>query len=140
MYLRKYKRLSLKLGFSIGADVFGYGLVIPHYGTIVVGGKNRIGNYAVLHSSSCIVDRPSVIGDGLYMSVGGIITSQVELGNNVTVGANSTVNKSISTSNVLVVGSPAVIKKESEAWYIRDGEVFRKRVEAIEKMKDEFFP
>lgn len=126
----------MKLGFSIGAEVFGYGLVIPHYGTIVVGGKSRIGNYAVIHSSSCIVDRPSVIGNGLYLSTGSIISSQVELGDNVTIGANSTVNKSISQSNVLVVGTPAIVKKESEAWYNRDSEVFRKRVAAIEKLKD----
>lgn len=51
-WLRKYNRLSVKLGFSVGIDVFGYGLVIPHKGTIVVGGSNRIGNYAVLHTST----------------------------------------------------------------------------------------
>src|SRR5690606_33443392 len=32
----KYKRLSLKLGFSIPPNVFGPGLAIVHYGTIVV--------------------------------------------------------------------------------------------------------
>lgn len=115
--------------------MFGYGLVVPHHGTIVVGGTNRIGNYAVLHSSSCIVDRSSIIGDGLYLSAGAIISSHVEMGNNVTIGANSTVNKSIQQDNVLLVGTPAVIKKESEAWYIRDGERFRNRVQAVEKLK-----
>lgn len=134
-WLRKYRRLSLKMGFSIETDVFGYGLVIPHYGTIVVGGTNRVGNYAVLHSSSCIADGSSVIGDGLYLSTGAIISSHVELGNNITIGANCTVNKSISQNNVLLVGSPAEIKKESEAWYIRDGEVFQKRVQEVEKLK-----
>lgn len=34
----KFRKNSLKLGFTINEDVFGYGLVIPHYGTIVVGG------------------------------------------------------------------------------------------------------
>lgn len=37
----RYFRLSRMLGFSIGYDVFDYALVIPHYGTIVVGNKNR---------------------------------------------------------------------------------------------------
>lgn len=44
-------RLSRKLGLSIGYDVCDYGLVIPHCGTIVVGNINRIGPYAVLHTS-----------------------------------------------------------------------------------------
>ena len=34
----RQRKLGIKLGFSISRDVFGYGLVIPHYGTIVVGG------------------------------------------------------------------------------------------------------
>ena len=125
----------MKLGFSIETDVFGYGLVVPHYGTIVVGGTNRVGNYAVLHSSSCIADRSSTIGNGLYLSAGAIISSHVELGDNITVGANCTVNKSISQNNVLLIGSPADVKKESEAWYIRDGERFWNRVQAVEKLK-----
>ena len=32
----------------------GYGAVIPHYGTIVVNGDARLGNYCVLHTSTCI--------------------------------------------------------------------------------------
>jgi len=134
-WLRRYKKLSVKLGFSIGPDVFGYGLVIPHYGTIVVGGSNQIGNYAVLHTSTCIVDKSSKIGDGLYLSTGAIISNRVELGENVTVGANCTVNKSLAQSNVLLVGSPAEVKKESDAWYIRDSETFRKRIAEIEQLK-----
>ncbi len=46
--------LGMKLGYSIGYKCFSYGLVLPHYGTIVVGNSNRIGKYAVLHTSTCI--------------------------------------------------------------------------------------
>lgn len=135
-WLIRYKKFSAKLGFSIGYDVFGYGLVIPHWGTIVVGGSNHIGNYAVLHTSTCIVDKASVIGDGLYLSAGSIISNHVELGNGVTIGANSTLNKGSNLSGVLLVGTPAVVKKESEPWYIRDGERFMTRVEAIEQLRE----
>ena len=34
----KHKKLGLRLGFSIEPNVLGYGVSIPHYGTIVVGG------------------------------------------------------------------------------------------------------
>lgn len=37
----RYDKVSQKLGFSIDYSVFGYGLVIPHYGTIVVGGAKQ---------------------------------------------------------------------------------------------------
>lgn len=60
--------MGIKLGFSIGYDVFGYGLHIPHYGTIVVNGICKIGNYAVLHTSTCIGGAGKVIGDGKLYS------------------------------------------------------------------------
>lgn len=136
-WLARYKKLSARLGFSIGYEVFGYGLVIPHWGTIVVGGSNHIGNYAVLHTSTCIVDKASVIGDGLYLSAGAIISNHVELGDGITIGANSTLNKVCSgMSDILLVGTPASVKKESEPWYVRDGERFQKRVKAVESLRE----
>ncbi|MCM1372258.1 MAG: hypothetical protein NC113_06410 [Bacteroides sp.] len=128
----KYKRLGLKLGFDIGQDVFGYGLLIPHYGTIVVGNSNRVGNYAVLHTSTCISGNGKVIGDALYLSTGAKLTTKLTLGNNVCVAANSVVTKSYG-DNILLTGMPASIKKEEVAWYKRDG--FEDRVKAIEKLK-----
>lgn len=134
-WFRRFKYLSMRLGFSIGPDVFGYGLVIPHYGTIVVGGGNSIGNYAVLHTSTCIVDSASIIGDGFYLSTGAIVSHHVELGDGVSLGVNSTLIKGCGESGVLMVGTPAIIKKESVMWWLRDGDRFQKRVAAIEKLK-----
>lgn len=50
----RYNKLGERLGFSIGYRVFGYGLLIPHHGTIVINGDVRAGNYCVLHTSTCI--------------------------------------------------------------------------------------
>lgn len=130
----RYKRLGMKLGLTIGSEVFGYGLVIPHYGTIVVGGSNRIGNYAVLHTSTCISDNSKQIGNGLYLATGAKMTSPITLGDNVSVGANSVVNKSFH-SDCLIAGAPANMIKEAKAWYIRDGERFTERVRKIEELK-----
>lgn len=130
----RYRRLGVRLGFTIGINTLGYGAIIPHYGTIVVGTSNRLGNYPVLHTSTCITDNGIDIGDALYLSTGSIITSKLLLGDNVSIGANSLVNKSYE-SNMLLVGSPAIKKRESEAWYIRDGEKFRARVQKIETIK-----
>lgn len=130
-----YKRISLKMGFYIGPHCFGYGLVIPHPGTIVVGESNRIGNYAVLNTSTCISGNGKVIGDALYLAAGAMITSKVVLGDNISVGANSVVNKDFKEDNVMIAGAPAKIIKRTEPWYIRDGEIFHNRVKAIENMK-----
>ncbi len=49
-YGLRQRKLGIKLGVYIARDVCGYGLVIPHYGTILVGGGNTIGKYTVLHT------------------------------------------------------------------------------------------
>ena len=97
----KFFRLSRKLGFSIGYDVFDYGLVIPHYGAIVVGNTNRIGPYAVLHTSTCITDTGRKIGKALSLSTGAKITGGEVLGDHVVIAANSVVTKSFSEDNVV---------------------------------------
>lgn len=121
---------------SIGWNSFGYGLVIPHYGTIVVGGSNKCGNYCVLHTSTCITDNGKTIGDALYLSTGAKITSKVSLGDNISVGANSVVNKSFANGNVMIAGAPAIIIKPMDAWYVRDGQSFSERVKNVENLKN----
>ena len=135
-YYRKYRKLGVKLNFSIGYNCFGYGLVLPHYGTIVVGDSNRIGKYAVIHTSTCITDTAKTIGNGLYLSTGSIITGAQVLGNNISIGANSLVNKNYSEDNSLLVGSPAEKRKETVAWYINGSH--RDAVEYLEKKKIEY--
>lgn len=109
--------------------------MIPHYGTIVVGGNNRCGNYCVLHTSTCITGNGKVIGDAFYLSTGAKVTSKVVLGDNVSVGANSVVNKSVIDGNVMIAGAPAKVIKSTVAWYIRDGESFSSKVNAIENLR-----
>lgn len=136
-YKLKFFKLSRKLGFSIGYNVFDYGLVIPHYGTIVVGNTNRIGPYAVLHTSTCITDTGRIIGQGLSLSTGAKITGGEVLGDNVVVAANSVVTRSFPDGNVLLVGMPATVKKSRPEWYSSLNHEMQRRVDAIEKLKIE---
>ena len=123
------------MGFSISRDCFGYGLLIPHYGTIVVGGGNSIGNYAVLHTSTCINHGKKKIGDFFYLSTGAKVIGDMTIGDCVSVGANSLVNKDF-PNNLLIAGAPADIKRSSYlSWIERDGVRFKKRVSEIEDMK-----
>ncbi|QCX01654.1 serine acetyltransferase [Aggregatimonas sangjinii] len=134
-YQRAYTRLGIRLGFSIDPNSFGYGLLIPHYGTIVINSDTKAGNYCVLHTSTCIGGSGKVIGHGLYLASGAqIMGAELTLGENISIGSNSMVNKSFEASNVLLTGSPATIKKKTSAWYDRDGEVYAQRVKAVETL------
>lgn len=131
---RKFRMLGIQLGFSICEDTFGYGLVIPHYGTIVVG-RNDIGNYCVLHTSTCITHEGKKIGDGSYLSSGAKVISPITLEKGITVGANSLVNKDFHNPNMLLVGAPANEKKAQDPWYM--GGVYPERVTKIERLRKE---
>ena len=138
IYHVKYQRLGIKLGYTIGPDVFGHGLVLPHYGTIVVGPKNTIGNYAVMHVCTLITSTGKQIGDNLFASTGVKISSGMELGNNVTIAANSVITKSFSNDNVLLVGMPATIKSKRGPWY-EDNEPFTSRQQSCEELRIKMF-
>lgn len=132
----RLKRISYKTGFSIALNVLDYGVVIPHHGTIVVGSGNKIGRFCVLHTSTCIGEGGKVIGDGFYLSSGAKVFKNVNIANNVSIGANSMLNKSILESNSLYAGVPAAFIKKSEPWYVRDGKDYEKRVKESNRLFD----
>lgn len=132
----KFNKLGYKLGFSIGLNTLSYGVSIPHYGTIIVGKENSIGKYAVLHTSTCITSMGSIIGDGLNLSTGSVITKKVMLGNYITTCANSIINNNFLTDRKLIGGSVAQYIKDYQEWYVNDGPIFLNRVEQIEALRE----
>lgn len=136
----KYKRLGIRLGFSIGEDCFGYGLMLPHYGTIVVGGNNRFGNCCVIFTDTTVTASGSKFGDGLYLGTGAKIVKKVSLGNYVSISANTVVNKSFEEDNILLGGCPAYKIKYTEKWFERgdDYNRYRHRVDRIETLKVQY--
>lgn len=143
-YKAMYLRLSKKCGFSIGSDCFGYALLIHHYGTIVCGGNNRIGNFAVLNTSVCITQNASLIGDFFFIGTGAVISKGIQLGNNVKVAANSVVTKSFTENDLVLAGQPTVVKKTTSNTWIEDydnvsgtvwGDRYKNIMELKQKMK-----
>lgn len=122
--LRRYRRLSYKLGFSIPINVFGPGLSIAHYGTIVVNPVARVGANCRLHvgvnigTEAGYAGRAPRIGNNCYIGPGAVIYGQITIADNVAVGANAVVNKSVVESDISVAGAPA--KKIGEIPDIRD--------------------
>lgn len=90
-------RNSVRLGISIPPGVFGRGLSIAHYGSIVVNDGARVGKYCRIHSATNIgtfAGSAPVIGDYVYIGPGAVIYGGVTLGNEIAVGANAVVGKS----------------------------------------------
>ena len=109
-------RLGTRLGFSIPKNVFGPGLCIVHPGTIVVNPAAKVGSYCRIHPGTCIGDYDGVptLGDHVYIGPGAKLYGPITLGNNVAIGANAVVNKSIG-DNVTLAGIPARIVSETGA-------------------------
>jgi serine O-acetyltransferase len=113
----RFKRLSLKLGFSIPPNVFGPGLAIVHYGTIVVNANSRVGANCRIHPCTNIgasggsLKAPQ-IGNNVYIGPGAKIYGDIAIANNIAIAANAAVNKSFSEENILIGGVPAKKIKE----------------------------
>lgn len=110
----KYRliKLSIKLGFSIPENVFGPGLAIIHYGTIVVNARAKVGANCRIHPSTCIgtsggTSKAPTIGDNVYIAPGVKIYGDIILANNIVTAANAAVGSSFLEENILIGGVPA---------------------------------
>lgn len=108
----KHRKLALKLGFSIPENVFGPGLSIAHYGTIVVNSKAKVGKNCRIHVCTNIGAsggsfKAPRIGDNVYIAPGVKIYGDIEIASNIAIAANSSVGKSFMEEKILIAGSPA---------------------------------
>ena len=120
----------MKLGFTIPRHVFGPGLSIAHWGSIVVHPDVRVGNNCRIHSAvniGVLNGKCPTIGNNVYIAPGAKLFGGIIVGDNVTIGANAVVNKDV-PSNVTVGGIPAKI--------ISDRNSFGLVVKAYEKACD----
>lgn len=110
-------RLSQKLGLSIPPGVFGKGLSIAHYGTIVVNDRARVGSYCRLHVGTTLGERDGrapTIGDFVYVGPGAVIYGGVMVGDRAVIAANSVVGRDV-PPDVTVGGAPARVLSDSNS-------------------------
>jgi serine O-acetyltransferase len=89
-------RASVRLGISIPPGVFGRGLSVAHYGSVVVNDKARVGKYCRIHSATNIgifAGGAPLIGDYVYIGPGSVIYGDITLGDEIAVGANAVVGR-----------------------------------------------
>lgn len=114
IYLRwKFQKKSIALGLTIPLNVFGYGLCINHYGSIIVSRHAKIGNYCKINSACniCGDGKSSIIGDHCELGPGVKIIKPVRIGSGVKIGANAVVNKDFNEDNIVIAGVPAKVVK-----------------------------
>lgn len=114
-YRGRKNRLGSRLGFIISAGCFGEGLMIEHYGSIIVNPKSRIGRNCKIHGNCCIgsdggyPDDSPIIGDNVDIGQGAQILGGIRIADNVKIGAGAVVVKDVLTAGVTVVGVPGQV-------------------------------
>ena len=111
-YSRKLNKLSKKNNIEIYGN-FGENLKIYHR-NIVINNNAIIGNNVIFHGNNCVGNngknnKAPKIGDNVEIGYGATIIGDISIADNVKIGANSLVNKSILTEGVTVCGIPAKI-------------------------------
>ena len=120
-FLLWFRRLSVRLGFLIGPNVFGPGLALVHYGGILFDPTTRVGKNCRIHvgtqiGSSAQFNDPKDnhlytprIGDNCYIGPGAKLYGPITIGNNCVIGANAVVTKSFPEDGLILAGVPARI-------------------------------
>lgn len=117
-YKARHYRYGIKLGFTIPLNTTGKGLNIAHVGTIVISKYARLGEYCRIHAGVNIgvaagtkTDAP-IVGNRVYIGPGAKLFGSISIADDVAIGANAVVNKSVTESGVSVGGVPARIISE----------------------------
>jgi len=116
-----FRRLSVRLGFSLGPNIFGPGVAIVHYGLLVIDPSARIGKNCRIHMGAHIggaayfvdpaeVDKYSPrIGDNVYIGPGAKLYGPIRIGDDCVIGANAVVTKSFPEKGLVLAGVPAKV-------------------------------
>ena len=114
IYKLRLLQFQIKYGMHIPPNTFGRGLHVMHVGEIDVNTNARAGENCAIHVHTSLAaggfnDFTPKLGDGVLLFMGAIVCGDTYLADNVVVGANSVVTKSVYEENVTVSGNPAQI-------------------------------
>lgn len=116
----KHHHLMKDTGIHISPNCFGPGLYIPHMGVIHVSGIAKIGRNCTLRPGVLIVSnygvsnkklRAITIGDNVEMSEGCKILCK-KIGNNVIIGPNAVVLRSVPDNTTVFVDNAKMLSRE----------------------------
>lgn len=110
----RFKRLGVRLGFTVDPYVFGPGLSIAHYGSLTVNPNAKVGSNCRIHEGVTIgatngSNKAPIIGDNCFIGSGAKVIGDIIIGDNVAIGAGAVVVNSYADSNITLGGVPAKI-------------------------------
>lgn len=108
----RHHQLSVKLGFSVPLNVFDKGLSIAHYGQIVVNPQAKVGMNCRIHEGVNIGAtngsyKAPIIGNNVFIATGAKVIGDIVIADDVCIGANAVVTKSITEPGTTWGGVPA---------------------------------
>lgn len=133
---RKLHRLSILLGFEMHSESFGPGLSISHPGSIIISSLARIGDNCRIHPGVIIGTKAGGIepartrlGNNVYIGPGVKIIGDIEIADNIAIGANSVVTHSFTEPGITIAGAPArkISDKGSEGLLVKATELINAR-------------
>ena len=109
-----FRRLSLRLGFTIPLGVFDGGLQIAHYGNIVIHPNCRIGKNCKIHTGVVIgakngAEDAPLIKDNVYIGAGSKIYGRLTIESGIRIAPNSCIVRDQLVKNSIVGGCPSKI-------------------------------
>lgn len=117
---RRRNRLGVKLGFTISPNCLDKGILIWHYGNIVINGNAQIGEGCIFHGDNCIGNngedtKSPIIGKNVDIGVGAKVIGDIYIADGCKIGAGAIVVKSCFTENMTLIGVPAKEKGGADA-------------------------
>jgi len=109
------RQLSVKCGITLPPGVFGGGVSLYHYGSVICNNKVKAGKFVTIQSDVNISENV-ILGDNVYLAPGSKVLANVEIAEGVIIGANAVVTKSIKEAYTSWAGIPA--RKISNKGYI----------------------
>lgn len=114
IYRMRLELFQMKWRIHIPPNVFGRGLRVMHVGEMHINGRARAGENCTVHAHTSLAaagfnDGVPTIGNGVVLFMGAIVAGDIHIADNVVIGANSVVSRSVEEENVTVAGNPAKI-------------------------------
>ncbi len=124
-----YRRYFIKYGIQIPIGVeIGDGLMLPHFGGIVINSKSKIGkncnilqNVTIGNTKRGKLRGTPKIGNKVYIGPSVTIVGGITIGDNVLIAGNAFVNFDV-PANSIVIGNPGKIipKEDATEGYIEN--------------------
>jgi len=116
-----YERSARSSGIEINCANVGGGVIMPHWGRIILNATRIGSDLYVFHNVTVGNDyrtgTPS-LGDQVFIGVGAIVLGQITIGSRVVIAAGSVVVDDV-PDDCVVAGNPARVIREATPEYLK---------------------